>query len=371
MNVVAPQRLVVKLGTSLLTAGTDRLDLTVMSSLVGQVAGLHAQGTEVLLVSSGAIAAGRQRLGIGHDRRDTPFKQVLAAVGQTRLMNAYEQLFSWHNITVAQALLTRSDLSHRASYLNARNTLLALLELKAVPIINENDVVAVDEIEGATFGDNDNLSAMVAGLVDADLLVMLTDTPGLFTADPHLHPEAQLIPVVERIDEGIEALAGGSAAGGRGGMSTKVQAARLATAAGVAVVIAAGREPQVLPRLVAGEAIGTRFIPTASHLEGRRRWLLASRIKGSLRVDDGAALALARDNKSLLPVGVKGVEGSFERGEVVSIKDSQGKRIACGITNYGSQDLTVIQGMHSEKIASILGHEYGAEVVHRNNMVLV
>ncbi|MDP6782213.1 MAG: glutamate 5-kinase [Dehalococcoidia bacterium] len=365
------QRLVVKLGTSLLTGGMERLDLTVMSSLVGQVAALHSQGREVIIVTSGAVTAGRQVLDMDPERKDTSFKQVLAAVGQSRLMNAYEQLFSWHSITVAQALLTRADLAHRASYLNARNTILALLELGVVPIINENDVVAAEELEGATFGDNDNLSAMVASLVDAELLAILTDTPGLCTADPHLDPRACLIATVEHIDERIEALALGSAGSGIGGMATKVQAAKLATAAGVTVVVADGREPGVLPRLVAGDSVGTRFVPTASRVEGRHRWLLASRTKGSLRVDDGAAHALAQDNKSLLPVGIKGVEGDFQRGEVVSIKNGRGKRIACGIVNYSAHELSLIRGAHSKKISATLGYEYGAEVMDRNNMVLL
>ncbi|MDP7239952.1 MAG: glutamate 5-kinase, partial [Dehalococcoidia bacterium] len=350
------QRLVVKLGTSLLTGCSERLDLTVMSSLVGQVAALHAQGREVIIVSSGAVAAGRQWLDTDTGRKDTSFKQVLAAVGQSRLMNAYEQLFSWHGVTVAQALLTRTDLAHRASYLNARNTILALLELRVVPIVNENDVVAVDELEGATFGDNDNLSAMVANLVDAELLAILTDTSGLCTADPHLDPQACLIDTVEHIDEEIEAMALGSAGSGIGGMATKVQAAKLATAAGVAVVVADGRGHGVISRLAAGDSVGTRFVPTASRVEGRRRWLLSSRVKGSLRVDDGAAHALAQDNKSLLPVGVKGVEGDFQRGEVVCINNWKGKQIACGITNYSSHELSLIQGVHSEKISLTLGH---------------
>src|SRR3990172_4243278 len=246
-------RIVAKLGTNVLTAGTDRLDTDVMASLVGQVARLRKSGAEVLVVTSGAIAAGRHRLGVSRDRKEMPFRQMLAAVGQSDLMQAYQELFDRHGITVAQTLLTRRDLADRQGYLNARNTLLGLLQVGVVPVINENDVVAVDEIEGAKIGDNDNLSALVANLVDADLLVLLTDTGGLYTADPRLHPEAELIHRVERIDARIEALAGGSAPGpGVGGMATKLQAARLATAGGTDMVIAAGKEPDVLVRLAHG-----------------------------------------------------------------------------------------------------------------------
>ena len=366
------KRIVAKFGTSLLTAGTGRLDLEVMASLVEQVARLRHKGVEVILVSSGAVAAGRQRLGNLTERRDVPFKQVLAAVGQSRLMNAYEQLFSSHDIPIAQALLTRLDLFERAGYLNARNALLALLELRVVTIVNENDVVAVEEIEGATFGDNDNLSAMVANLVDADLLVILTDQEGLFTADPRQDPSAHLIPRVERIDNGIERLARETAGPqGTGGMATKIEAARLATSSGVAVVIANGRERDVLPRLVSGEALGTFFPPTQSKLESRRRWLLAGPFHGRLVVDGGAARALREQNRSLLPVGVLELEGDFSRGELVQVFDREGNHLACGLSNYSSEDLKRIKGVRSERFPAILGYEYGEEVIHRNNLVVL
>ncbi len=366
-------RLVVKLGTNLLTAGGERLSLDTMASLVGQVNQLHQQGREVVLVSSGAVAAGRQELKLPQDRRDIPFKQVLAAVGQSRLMEAYHQLFSWHRITIAQTLLTRRDLSDRLAYLNARNTLLALLELKVIPVINENDVVAVEELEGTTFGDNDTLSAMVANLIDADLLVLLSDIPGLFTADPHRDAEARLIPQVDTIDESIERLAGGSAsARGVGGMATKIQAAKLATASGTAMVIADGQEADVLLRILNNEAIGTYFAPATSKLENRQRWLVSGPPpKGKLLVDSGAATVLRGQGKSLLAVGVQGVEGDFQRGDVVHVCDARGKTIACGIANYGSADIARIRGQRSERIHDLLGYAYGDEVVHRDNMVLV
>lgn len=367
------QRIVAKFGTSLLTAGTDYLNLEVMASLVEQVAQLYRQGQEIIIVSSGAIAAGRHKLGLTKERRDIPFKQVLASVGQSCLMHAYEQLFSWHNITVAQALLTKVDLSERAGYLNARNTLLALLELGVICIVNENDVVATDEIEGVKFGDNDNLSAMVANLVDADLLVLLGDVGGLYTADPHLNPDAKLIPYVDKIDAEIERLADSTTSNqGTGGMMTKLEAAKLATASGITVVIADGQEPKALTRVATGENIGTLFSPKASKLESKKRWMvtgLAS--KGKLIVDKGAAVALKEQNKSLLPAGIIEAHGNFQRGDAVDIFDTEGNHIGNGISNYSSSDITAIKGAHSDKISSLLGYEYGAEVVHRNNMVMV
>jgi glutamate 5-kinase len=364
---------VAKFGTSLLTGGSERLDRKVMSSLVAQVAQLHKQGLEVIIVSSGAIASGRHELGLTKQIKGIPFRQVLASVGQHRLMNLYEQLFGKYKITVAQALLAKADLLDRAGYLNARNTLLALLELKVLCIVNENDVVAVDEIQEAIFGDNDNLSAMVANLIDADLLLILTDTGGLYTADPHQDPQAQLIPQVEVIDAEIERLAADTPSRlGVGGMITKIEAARLATSCGVTVVIADGKEEDVILRLARGETIGTRFLPATSKLESRKRWMLSGlSIKGKLVVDSGAALALKKQKRSLLAAGIKDIEGDFQRGDMVNIYDPQGSRLGCGITNYSSADIAVIKGAHSEKIATLLGYDYGSEVVHRNNLAVV
>lgn len=367
-------RVVIKVGTNLLTAGTDRLDLEVMSKLVGQIARLHYRGVEVVLVSSGAMAAGRHELGLARGRRkgrrDIPFKQVLASVGQHRLMYAYEQLFAWQDIVVAQALLTKTDLSDRSGYLNARDTLLALLELKVVPIVNENDVVAVEEIKETKFGDNDNLSALVSNLVDADLLALLGDVDGLYTADPHLDPEAKLISRIDRIDRHVEDLAMGSAGQrGIGGMATKLEAARLATSSGITVIIANGQEYEVITRLVGGEEIGTSFTPTASRLESRKRWMLSGLgCKGKVVIDDGAAEAIRTDKCSLLSAGIKEVQGEFHRGDVVEMMDARGHCVARGMSSYGSEELNIIKGAHSEQINSFLGYEYGAEVVHRNNM---
>ena len=364
-------RIVVKLGTNLLTAGSDHLNLETMASLVGQIAGLHKEGLAVVVVTSGAIAAGRHRLRVAEERKEIISRQVLAAVGQSRLMDAYDQLFGWHEIIIAQTLLTRADLADRIRYLNARNTLTALLELRVIPIINENDVVAVEEIQETVFGDNDNLSAMVANLVDADLLMLLTDTAGLYTADPHRDSNAKLIERVDRIDAHIESLAGGSSSErGTGGMATKIEAAKLATASGVAVVIADGRERDVIARLARGEAIGTFFQPVASRLESRKRWLLSQLSKGKIYVDAGAATALRNQNRSLLSAGVTRVSGEFERGDVVNILDSKtGEKIACGISNYSSGDIAVIKGARSDRIAELLGRGYGEEVVHRDNLV--
>ena len=373
------RRLIAKIGTNVLTSGTDRLDLEVMSTLAGQVARLCQRGAEVIVVTSGAVAAGRHRLGLTKERKDVPFRQMLASVGQSSLMQAYDNLFAQHDIVIAQTLLTRRDLADRAGYLNARNTLLSLLALRVVPIVNENDVVAVDEIEGAKIGDNDNLSALVANLVDADLLVLLTDTDGLYTADPRFDSSARLIERVKRIDKDVERLAVAGAnstadkrARGVGGIATKLQAAKLATAGGSDVVIASGYESDVLIRLASGEAVGTMFPAGVDRLESRKRWMLAGLSqKGNIAVDDGATKALRQDKRSLLAAGVRDVQGSFARGDAVAIIDGQGRRVACGIANYAALDIAKIRGLRSNRIEEVLGYQYGGEVVHRDNLVLL
>jgi glutamate 5-kinase len=367
------RRIVAKFGTSLLTSAADQLDSQVMSTLVEQIARLHSQGKEIVIISSGAIALGRQKLKKVPERKNIPFKQVLASVGQNQLMYTYERLLNEYDITVAQALLTKGDLCDRSGYLNARNTLLALVELGIICIVNENDVVAVDEIEELKFGDNDDLSAMVANLVDADILVMLTDIGGLYSADPHYNPEAQLIRRVDKIDAEIERMASNTASRqGTGGMATKVEAARLATSSGVNVVIADGREPNVLVRISQGEDMGTFFPAPVDKMESRKRWMLSGLAsKGKVTVDKGAASALKEMNKSLLPAGVMKAEGKFHRGDIVDILDEKGKRIGYGISNYSSSDLAIIGGKHSDRIGSLLGYDYGDEVIHRNNMVTV
>jgi glutamate 5-kinase len=362
-------RFVVKLGTHTLTDNSDRLSRPRMIDLVRQIAHLHTQGHEMLLVSSGAIFAGREVLGPPPRRKDIPFKQVLAAVGQGRLMGLYEQFFALYDIPVAQALLIRADLADRERYLNARNTLLSLLRLRIVPVINENDVVAIEEIK---IGDNDNLSALVANLVDADLLIILTDQAGLFTADPRLDPSAELISKVTTIDDRIRHLAGSSrSAVGTGGMATKIEAAELATRSGTQVIIAPGGAPDVLLRLVAQEALGTCFETAVSRVESRKRWILAERPQGDIGVDPGAVQALVQNGKSLLPVGVTRVDGRFVRGQTVRLLAPDGGELARGITNYGAADLVAIMGRHSSEIPAVLGYQYGPTVVHRDDLVLV
>ena len=366
------KRIVVKAGTGVLTGGSDHLDLDVMSSLVDQIAKLHRGGAEVILVSSGAVAAGRYVLRLAKERRDIPFRQVLAAVGQSRLMRTYEELFGQHNIMIAQALLTWNDLSDRQSYLNIRNALTALLELGAVPVLNENDVVAVDEI-GEVFGDNDRLSALVSNLVDADLVVVLTQVDGLYTADPKERSGAELLRRVEKVDSTIEALASKNLdSKARGGMTTKLQAAKLVTSAGAMMIICNGGKHDVLLRCAAGEQVGTIFPPTASKMESRKRWMLsAPAAEGCIIVDQGAAIALGKENRSLLPAGVKDVTGAFERGDIVHIIGPQSDKFGCGIANYSSEDTARIKGSRSDRIQEILGHHYGQEIIHRNNLVLL
>jgi glutamate 5-kinase len=369
-------RIVVKAGTTLLTHGSDRVNLQVMATLAEQFASLHSAEVGTLLVSSGAVAAGRHALCVSSGSRNVPFKQVLAAVGQGRLMHAYEQIFDRHQILVAQALLTRADFDDRLGYLNVRNTLLSLLELGVIPIINENDVVADDELSGQVFGDNDSLSALVANLVDADLLVLLGQVDGLHTADPNVDPDATLVRTVERLDDAVEAMGGRSWNDqGQGGMATKLDAARLATASGIDVVIASGLESDVITRLARGERIGTFFPSTATKMESRKRWMLSELSNSSemveIVVDQGARRALVDGRGSLLPAGVVEVLGSFERGDIVSILDPARDRIAAGIVNYGSDDLAKIKGSQSDQIEQLVGHHYGDEAVHRNNMVVL
>jgi glutamate 5-kinase len=367
------RRIVIKFGTSQLTAGTSKLNLERMSDFVKQIAHLHSHGVKVVVVTSGAVAAGREKLGLPKRVKGIPYKQVLAAVGQSRLMNIYEQLFARHDITIAQALLTKSVLVDRAGYLNTRNTLLALLEMGVVPIINENDVVATDELKADSFGENDNLSAMVANLIDADLLFLLSDIDGLYTADPHHDKSAKLIPLVKKIDKQTEGLASGSTSGiGTGGGVTKVAAAKLATASGVTMVIANGSKKDILIRVANGEAIGTRFVPTKNRLGSRERWLLSGlRTRGKLTVDDGASLALKKKNCSLLAAGIIEVEGVFQRGDIVDICDAKGRKLGSGITNYTAVEVQSIKGAQSGNITDLLGYDSGSEVVHRNNLVIL
>jgi glutamate 5-kinase len=364
-------RIVVKLGTSTLTNGTFCLSTPILIEFARQVSHLLSSGHQVVLVSSGAIAAGRERLGFPDLPKDIPAKQMLAAIGQSRLMSSYEQIFGLYGVTVAQILLTRADLDSRRRYLNARNTLTALMENRIIPIVNENDTLATEELQ---VGDNDNLSALVSNLVDADLLILLTDRAGLYTADPGVDPNAELVQEIatrEIPDELWKAAGGSESKLGTGGMVTKLQAAELARRSGTACVIAAGNETDILLRIAAGEKRGTYFAPVATSLESRKRYILsAQRAPGLVAIDRGAVLALKKGG-SLLPIGITSVSGVFERGDTVRVAREDGREIARGIANYGSRDLALIVKRPSDQIETILGYHFGDEVIHRNDMVLL
>jgi glutamate 5-kinase len=366
----AARKLVIKVGTTTLTASTPRLSRRRMLEIAQQIVQVREHGIEVVLVSSGAMAAGRERLNIASKGAKTPLpeKQMLAAVGQTHLMAAWEQVFSMFDAQVAQVLLTRADMSDRRRYLNARDSLHAILAHGIVPVINENDAVATEEIR---VGDNDNLSALVANLLHADLLLILSDIDGLFTADPRKDANATLISDVREINDDVRALATGSKTGlGVGGMSTKIQAAELATRAGTAVVIAHGAKPNVIVDVALGQAAGTRFWPQASNIESRKRWILSERAVGAVVADDGAVKAL-KAGKSLLPVGVKSVVNGFDRGEIIAVRDVKGRDVARGITRYSAADAQRIAGRQSEHIARILGYDYAPMLIHADDLVIL
>jgi glutamate 5-kinase len=363
--------IIVKIGTSTLTSGTKRITPPLIVELARQITTIQQAGHQVILVSSGAMAAGREKLGYPNLPRGLPAKQMVSAVGQPRLMAIYEQIFALYGRTVAQVLLTRADLADRRRYLNARNTLTALIKHNILPIINENDTVATEEIR---VGDNDNLSALVANVVEADLLALLTDQPGLFTADPRTNPDARLVEEVNEaeVPSAIWEAAGGNGTQlGTGGMVTKLQAADLARRSGTVVVIANGMEPNVLVRLVNGERLGTRFTPALSTLESRKRYILSGRLApGQITVNKGAASALKRGG-SLLPVGITQVSGEFERGDTVRVVDVNGRELARGLSAYSSTDLARLYGHHSDEIESLLGYDYGDEAIHRNDLVVL
>ena len=366
------QRIVVKFGTNLLTNGSDRLDAEVMAALVGQVAKLRSDGVELAIVTSGAVAAGRSRLGSQDQPHDIEERQVLAAIGQGHLMERYDALLREQGCIAAQALLTRADLADRAGYLNARNTLDRLLRVGVVPVINENDVVADEELRGGAFGENDSLSALVANLIDADLLVLLSDVGGLYDKDPREHDDAALIPEVQSAEDSFAYAAPQRGSGrGRGGMRAKLEAAALAAGSGTSVVIASGHESDALLRLARGEGLGTRFLAQGSRKESRKRWLLSGLAhSGAIVVDAGAVKALRDQGRSLLPAGITSVRGSFARGDSVELRGPDDERVAVGISNYDAADVERLRGLRSDRIAETLGYDYGEEVIHRNNMAL-
>ena len=373
-----PTRIVVKLGTNLLTGGKDALDLETIGSIFAQIASVKSSGVEVLIVSSGAVAAGRESLSRAPSknklqRGTVAYRQALAALGQPQLMMTFAQLFSNHDVEVAQALISRGDLQSRSRYLNVRNTLDALISIGAVPIINENDVVAIEELAGEVYGDNDRLSAMVANTVDADLLILLGDMDGLHKTDPHIDPNSELISTVDKIDESIEKAARGPHdLQGSGGMASKLEAARLSTDSGIPMVIASGRIDGVIESICNGDEIGTRFVSNVSRRESRKRWILTGRTehRGSVAVDAGASNALKNNGYSLLPIGITSVSGPFERGDIIEVTEIDGTTIGWGLASYPSSDVERIKGEKSNVLPNLLGHYYGAEVIHRNNMAL-
>ncbi len=360
--------IVVKIGTSTLTNRTKQLSRPHMLQVASQVSALHEMGHRVIVVTSGSVAAGREEMGHKKYAATLPAKQMLSSIGQVRLMEAWSGLFGIFGLTVGQILLSRGDFANRRHYLNIRDTIWALLHHDVIPIINENDPVATAELR---FGDNDNLAALAANLVAADLLVIITDQQGLYTADPSKDSKATLISTVEEIDERIMELAGASSssAQGTGGMYTKLQAARLATASGTQAVIASLREPDVLIRLAKGESLGTLFTSHTTPLESRKRWLLSERIQGVISVDTGAKKQILERGASLLPVGVSAVEGDFERGAVIGVHLADGKPFAVGITNYSSAEVRRLLKAQSEEIEKILGYSLGDEIIHRDNLV--
>ncbi|WP_394130592.1 glutamate 5-kinase [Shewanella maritima] len=364
------RRVVVKLGTSVLTSGSTQLDKAHMVELARQMAQLMKSGVEVVLCTSGAIAAGREHLQFPAYPDNMPHKQLLAAVGQSQLILAWSQLFSIYGLHVGQLLLTRADLHDRERYLNARDTLNTLLENNIIPIINENDAVATTEIK---VGDNDNLSARAALLCDADLLMLLTDQTGLFDADPRHNPNAKLIKQVVNIDDSLRQLAGGTNNGlGTGGMATKLEAADIARRAGVEVVIASGHHPDVITKVATKTSVGTHFSAKENPLESRKQWILAGpTTQGQIVVDDGAVNAVVNNGRSLLSKGVMKVQGRFNRGETILVVDSAGNTIAKGMARYSAQAVNIIASKHSNQIEVLLGYNYGGAIIHRNDMVVL
>ena len=363
------RRIVVKIGSALLTGGGRGLDTVRIAEWVAQIAEVRRRGTEILLVSSGSVAEGMCRLGWKSRPHSLHELQAAASVGQMGLVQTYESMFQLHGLHTAQILLTHDDLANRERYLNARSTLLTLVELGVVPVINENDTVANEEIR---FGDNDTLAALVANLLDADLLIILTDQQGLFERDPTVDPTAKLVSQASINDPALADMVGESRSGlGKGGMITKLRAGRLASRSGAATVIAAGREPNVVLRVIQGQVLGTFFVPDVSPLLARKRWLAGQlKLKGRLRLDDGAVTVLKQSGKSLLPIGVTAVEGEFSRGDLVACVDGEGAEVARGLVNYGAEETRRIMRQPSSGIEDMLGYVDEPELIHRDNLVL-
>ena len=363
------RRVVVKLGSSVVTT-ENGLDRKMIRNLADDIHEMRKTGKEFIIVSSGAIAAGVRRLGLKEGARTIPQKQAAASIGQSRLMSAYDEAFGRYGIRVGQLLLTRDDLTHRQRYLNARNTLMTLLSWGVVPIINENDTVVVEEIK---LGDNDNLSALVAVLASADLLITLTDIEGLMDCDPRVNSDACLIPVVENITPELKSLAGGTSSGvGRGGMSSKIEAASKAQMSGVPMIITKGKVEGAIAKTLSGEVCGTLIMPAKEKISARKSWIRYNlRPEGALRVDSGAAKALTHGGKSLLPIGIIDVEGSFDDGAAVDVIDQNDDKIAVGLVNYSSEEMKRIVGRQTAEIDWVLGYRRYDEAIHADNLVVL
>ena len=365
------KRIVVKVGTSTITYSNGKRNFSQIDRLARELSDLQNQGKKMILVTSGAVAVGVDRLGLPKKPDTIPGKQAAAAVGQGVLMHTYEKFFADYGQVVAQVLLTKTESIDRHRYTNSRNTFMELLKQGVIPIVNENDVVALDELK---IGDNDNMSALVAGIVDADLVIILSDIDGLYTANPQTNPDAELVPLVTEITPEIEASAGGvGSARGTGGMATKIQAAKAATSSGINLVIASGTEKNAIPRIVNGENIGTLFVSRENRLQFRKRWLaFGACIQGSVVVDAGCAESIHKAGGcSILPAGVVAVEGCFEPGSTISVKDGDGHELARGLSHYSSEELEKIKGCKSCDIEDIIGHKNYDEIIHRDDLVIL
>lgn len=365
------KRIVIKVGTSTITYANGKRNFSQIDRLAREISDLQNQGKEMILVTSGAVAVGVDRMGLPGKPKTIPGKQAAAAVGQGVLMHTYEKFFADYGQIVAQVLITKTEAIDRHRYTNTRNTFMELMRQRVIPIVNENDVVALDELK---IGDNDNMSALVAGIVDADLVIILSDVDGLYTANPQTHPDAVIVPEVVEITPEIEASAGGvGSARGTGGMATKIQAAKAATSSGIHLVIASGTEKNAITRVLQGEELGTLFVSRENRLQFRKRWLaFGAKIAGSIVVDDGCAKAIRKAGGcSILPAGVFAVQGEFLPGSTVSVIDKDAHELARGLVHYSSAELEQIKGCNSGEIANILGHKNFDEVIHRDDLVIL
>ena len=365
------KRIVIKVGTSTITYANGKRNFSQIDRLAREISDLQNQGKEMILVTSGAVAVGVDRMGLPGKPKTIPGKQAAAAVGQGVLMHTYEKFFADYGQIVAQVLITKTEAIDRHRYTNTRNTFMELMRQRVIPIVNENDVVALDELK---IGDNDNMSALVAGIVDADLVIILSDVDGLYTANPQTHPDAVIVPEVGEITPEIEASAGGVGSDrGTGGMATKIQAAKAATSSGIHLVIASGTEKNAITRVLQGEELGTLFVSRENRLQFRKRWLaFGAKIAGSIVVDDGCAKAIRKAGGcSILPAGVFAVQGEFLPGSTVSVIDKDAHELARGLVHYSSAELEQIKGCNSGEIANILGHKNFDEVIHRDDLVIL